>query len=114
MAIDYKDINEQVRQIFLTDRLDIPGTTEIEMKFTVLSASNARKVIVDLSKVTFLASIGIRAIIANAKALQQRGGKMVLFVADNNMVSKTLITTGIDALVPMFEDIDSAMQALQE
>ena len=60
--------------------------------------------VVDLTAVTFLASIGIRALITNAKALQQRGGKMVLFVGENAAVAKTLETTGIDALIPMFSD----------
>jgi anti-anti-sigma factor len=55
-----------------------------------------------------LASIGIRAIITNAKALQQRGGKLVLFVGDNAMVSKTLEATGVVDLIPMYSNSSEA------
>ena len=61
--------------------------------------------------VTFLASIGIRAIITNAKAQQHRGGRMVLLVGENTTVAKTLQATGIDALVPMFTDAGEAEAA---
>jgi anti-sigma B factor antagonist len=111
MAIEFKDINENLRHISLTGRLDIPGTSEIAMKFTALSVANLRRLVVDLSGVTFLASIGIRELITNAKALQQRGGRMVLFVGDNASVNKTLLVTGIDAFIPLFTDAAKADEA---
>lgn len=111
MAIDFADLNENLRRISLSGRLDIQGTEEISLKFTALSSSAQRRVIVDLTAVTFLASIGIRALITNAKALQQRGGRMVLFVGDNASVTKTLEATGIDTLLPMFADAGEAEKA---
>jgi len=111
MTISFEDIAENLRRISLSGRLDIAGTDAIDMKFTALTATAERRVVVDLSAVTFLASIGIRSLISNAKALQRRGGKMVLFVGDNVAVSKTLEVTGIDALIPMFTDAAAADQA---
>lgn len=112
MAIEHIDVSETLRHITITGRLDIPGTDEIATKFAALAASANRRVVVDLSAVSFLASIGIRAIITNAKALQARGGRMVLVVGDNVTVAKTLETTGIDALIPMFSDAASADKAV--
>lgn len=112
MPIDHDDINAEILLIKLSGRLDIAGTAEIETSFAALAASKKRKVIVDLTAVDFLASIGIRAIISNAKAQQQRGGKVVLFVGDNQPVTKTLEMTGIDVLVPMFPSLDGAKDAL--
>lgn len=111
MPIDYQDIRANFRLIKLSGRLDIPGTGEIEGKFAALAATDSHRVVVDLSEVSFLASIGIRSIISNAKAQHQRGGKMVLFVGDNASVIKTLEMTGIDSLVPMFKDMAEAEQA---
>lgn len=102
MPIDYKDIDENFRRIALSGRLDIPGTAEIELKLTSLTATTSKRVLVDLTGVSFLASIGIRALVSNAKALQARGGRMVLFVGDNAAVAKTLTVTGIDMIIPMF------------
>lgn len=65
----------------------------------------------DLTAVSFLGSIGIRALISNAKALQSNGGRMVLLVGGNETVAKTLETTGIDVLIPMFADASEAEKA---
>lgn len=111
MSIEFEDLNENLRCITISGRLDILGTEEIATKFAALACANNRRVIVDLTGVSFLASIGIRSLISNAKALQQRGGRMVLFVGDNEAVSKTLETTGIDALLPMFVDAADANEA---
>jgi anti-anti-sigma factor len=108
MAIDYDDSKEYLRRITITGRLDIQGTDEIATRFSALAASAERRVVVDMTAVSFLASIGIRSIISNAKALQQRGGKMVLLVADDSTVQKTLEITGIADLIPMFTDAGEA------
>lgn len=105
MNIECIDLSDSLRSISLTGRMDILGTDTIATKFAALATAANHRVIVDLTQVDFLASIGIRALISNAKALQQRGGKMVLFVGANEIVSKTLTTTGIDTLIPMFDDL---------
>ena len=111
MPIEFEDSSEDLRRITISGRLDIQGTAEIDMKFTSLASSSMRRVVVDLSGVSFLASIGIRSIITNAKAQNKRGGRMVLFVGDNTAVAKTLESTGIDSLVPTFTDAALAQQA---
>lgn len=111
MAIDFQDISDSLRTVRITGRMDLLGTDEIATRFSALSATSNRRVVVDLSEVEFLASIGIRAIITNAKALQQRGGRMVLYVGSNKAVSKTLEATGVDSLIPLFADMVEAQQA---
>jgi len=111
MPIEHIDVNDHLRRVSLTGRLDIAGTEAISLQFTALSASAQRRMVTDLSAVDFLASIGIRAIVANARAMQQRGSRMVLFVGDNAAVAKTLETTGIDTVIPMFSDLAAAEQA---
>ena len=109
--INYVDVSENFRRISISGRLDILGSDSIALKFTSLSVATGQRVIVDLTAVSFLASIGIRSIISNAKALQQRGGKMVLFVGDNSAIIKTLETTGVDTLIPMFKDEETCTKA---
>ncbi len=111
MAIDFEDDNEHVRRIVLSGRLDLPGTEAIEAKFAALATSGQRHVLVDLTSVSFIASIGIRALITTAKAVQKNGGKMVLLVGGNKAVVKPLETTGIDDLIPMFADSSQAIRA---
>jgi anti-sigma B factor antagonist len=111
MSITFEDLNESLRRIRLTGRLDIPGIEAISTPFAELSATTHRQVVVDLSGVSFLVSFGIRELITNAKAIQQRGGRMVIFVGHNTAVHKTLETTGIDTLIPTFTDAAQADSA---
>jgi anti-anti-sigma factor len=112
MAIQYEDVSDGVRRIFLSGRLDTAGSEQIASEFAELAGSEKRGVVVDLSAVTFLSSMGIRAIIAGAKAQQAKGGRMVLHVAGNDVVLRTLEATGVDELIPMVEDADDAERAL--
>jgi anti-anti-sigma factor len=111
MAIDFTDVTDNLRHIRISERLDIAGTAEIEGQLAELGASAPRHVILDLTQVTFLGSIGIRAIIGNAQLLQKCGGRMVMLVAENTPVSKTLDATGVDALIPIFTEIADAKSA---
>ena len=111
MPITYEDVSESFRRIALAGRLDGPGTEEIAVKLAALSTAAKRRVVVDLTAVSFLASIGIRAVLSSAKAAQQSGGRMVLCVGGNLAVTKTLEATGIDALIPMFADAAEAEKA---
>lgn len=111
MSIEFEDISPNFRRITIAGRLDIAGTEAIAVKFTNLAASAARRVVLDLTAVSFLASIGIRELITCAKALEQRGGRMVLYVGDNAAVAKTLEVTGIDSLIPVFSAQAEADQA---
>ncbi len=110
-TIVYEDTDENLRTIFLAGRLDIQGTEVIGNKFAILSASDKHRIVVDLTGLEFLASIGIRSLVFNAKAQQQRGGRLVLFVGDNAPVAKVLKTTGIDTVIPMFADAAEARTA---
>ena len=111
MPTDISDVNDKLRRITLTGRLDVPGTEEIVLKFAAAATAGRRGVVVDMTAVGFLGSIGIRALISNARALQSKGGRMVLFVGGNETVAKTLQTTGIDALIPTFADATAAEKA---
>ena len=114
MAITFEDTQEPLRWIRLAGRLDMPGIDAISATFAELSAATSRQVIVDLSGVHFLVSFGIRELITNAKAIQKRGGRMVIFVGGNRAVRKTLETTGIDTLIPTFSDAAQALRAALE
>jgi anti-anti-sigma factor len=111
MAITHEDIGDSFRRITLSGRLDGPGTAEVDAKLAALSTAAKRRVVVDLTGVSFLASIGLRAVLSSAKAAQQSGGRMVLYVGANTAVTKTLEATGIDALIQTFADPAEAEKA---
>lgn len=110
MNIDAETLEGNVRRIHLSGRMDVQGTQEIDLKFTSFTA-NQDAVIVDLSQVDFLSSIGIRTLMLNAKAVTQRGGKMALLNPDPT-VSAVLEMAGIDTLIPIFRSEADALKAV--
>jgi anti-anti-sigma factor len=111
MPLRYEDLNNEVRRISLSGRLDTVGSEEIADELASLSASANRGVVVDLSQVTFLSSMGIRALIAAAKARQANGGRMVLLVDGSDVVVRTLEATGVGELIPVYDDEGDAESA---
>ena len=111
MSISFNDVGENLRKIVITGRLDIPGTDSVAAKFEALTAEPKKAVVVDLSSLSFLASIGIRSLIVSAKAVQQRGGKMVLVVDPASTVMMSVKATGMDHFIPVFDSVEKAQQA---
>ena len=97
----------------LSGRLDVTGTHEIDMPFTALIATKKAAILVDLSRVDFIASIGMRTLLSYTKALSKRGGKMLLVNAQP-MVKEVLVTAGIDQLIPIYDGEDAARAALKD
>ena len=101
-----------ILHLSLSGRLDIAGTGEVENKFTFQTSTQKEAVLVDLSEVTFIASIGMRLLLSNARAQSQRGGLMVLY-NPQPLVKDALVTAGFEQLIPMYDDFDKACEALQ-
>lgn len=102
MSVSHTDVGDNLRKIFISGRLDIAGTESITDDLEKLAAAPKKGVVVDVSGLRFLASIGIRALVKSAKAVQQRGGRMVLVVGTNSSVIMSLEATGVNELIPTF------------
>ena len=111
MNIDYQDLGDDLRQVTLAGRLDIAGTDAVATRYAALTGASGRRIVVDLSGVSFLGSIGIRMLLSSAKATQQRGGRTVLLIVDNPAVARTLEVAGITTLMPVHPTLDQAIAA---
>ena len=112
MSISYEDVASDLRRIVISGRLDMPGTDSVAAQLAELTAAPKKAVIVDLSQLKFLASIGIRALISSAKDVQKRGGKMALVVNKASTVMMSLEATGVDELIPVFASGADAEKAV--
>jgi len=110
MSISHTDVGD-LRKIVILGRLDVSGTGSVANELEKLAAGPTKGVVVDLSSLKFLASLGIRALIKSAQVVEDRGGRMVLFVGTNAQVVMSLEATGIDELIPMFKNNAEAERA---
>ena len=100
-----------ITKVVLDGSLDIAGAAAIDLKMNVIAgAKNA--VMVDLQQVSFIGSMGLRSLIAPARAIIGRKGKMVIF-GPNELVERVLKTSGIDTMIPIHHDYQAALAALQ-
>lgn len=111
MPISTEQIDGGITRVVLEGRLDIEGAAAVDLRMNVIASSH-NAVLVDLQKVSFLGSMGLRALIAPAQAIKGRGGKMVLF-GPNEMVEQVLKKSGVDSVISVHHELQSAIAALQ-
>ena len=107
MELQYSELQNNIRLIKLIGKLDITGVNLVETQFADYCGGEGARIVVDLSEVDFLASIGIRLITLTAKSVMSRGGKMVLLNPTPD-VQQILEVTGIPAVIPIYSHLESA------
>jgi anti-anti-sigma factor len=110
MPISIHELDGNVTRVVLSGRIDIAGAREIELPMAVVAGSR-RAVIIDLSAVEFLASLGLREIVVSAKSIVNKLGKIVLF-APRQQIEEVITTTGIHELIPIYHDEAAAIAAV--
>jgi len=111
MEMNVVELDPSTRRIALTGRLDTAGVGTIESRFSAVASGRVRGTLVDLSGVSFLASMGIRMLVSCAKSAANRGGRMVLF-GPQPLVGQSLRDTGIDQIIPIADDEAKAKEML--
>jgi anti-anti-sigma factor len=111
IAIATEELPDGITKVILDGSLGIEGAAAVDLKMNVI-AGTSKAVLVDLQKVSFIGSMGLRALVAPARAIKNRGGKIVLF-GPNESVGKVLKSSGIDTVIPVHHDLQTALAALQ-
>jgi anti-anti-sigma factor len=102
MNLNVTELENGITQIALSGRLDVEGALKIDGEFNQI-AEEKKNVLVDLSGVSFIASLGIRTLITGAKATANNGGKMVL-LNPQPKVERVLRTSRVDTVIPIIDD----------
>jgi anti-sigma B factor antagonist len=111
MELEIKNQSDQISHLALRGRLDIAGVGEIELKFTSHTVPSGKPLLLDMSEVTFLSSLGLRMLLTVAKALDRRGAKTVL-LSPQPGVREVLSLSGFDKLMPVHYDEETALAFL--
>lgn len=101
-----------VTYVRLAGRMDAVGADLIGLRFTTAVTSSARPVVVDLSGVDFVDSMGLRLMISAARGLGLKGHRMAVFGAQP-LVQSVLEDAAIDQLMPVTATQDEALAAVR-
>lgn len=111
MKLDYTELNDGIRLITLEGRLDLNGTYSIEVQFVNRCAGDNVRVLVDLSGVNYVSSVGIPMLVNTAKSVVSRGGRMA-FIHPQENVFKVLELVGVTQVIPIYPNQSAAVKGL--
>ena len=113
MRLHYSELESGIRLIKLSGALDFNGVNDVDVDFVHHCAGENVCVLVDLSKVNYISSIGIPLLINSAKSLAQQGGRMAL-LNPKKFVEDTLELMGISLIIPVYHNFNTAVSELQK
>lgn len=111
MNIHKTDLSDTVAKIALAGRLDVLGVDAVETKFTAMAAPSGKNVIVDMSEVGFVASLGLRMFVSVGRSVVGKGRRMVLFACQPD-VAGVFEMAALDTLFTLAPDEAAALAAL--
>lgn len=109
MRLDEIPLKGDIVKLKLQGALDLAGTEEIESAFTAATARH-NSLIIDMTDVTFLASIGIHLLVKAQRTISTRHGHLVIYNPSPD-ARKVLRSTGVDTIIPV---TDTEQQAIAE
>ena len=95
----------------LEGRLDSAGTEEIEARLTDCARRGSNNVILDLAKVPFVGSLGIRMLVSLGRTLQ-RQGRTVVLIGVQPLVQDVFETVALGEMIPIATNPAEAAQLL--
>jgi len=111
MEIATEELPGGITRVILVGSLDVAAAAAVDLRMNEIADAH-EIVLVDLRQVSFIGSMGLSALVAPARTIQSRGGKMVL-VGPNQMVGEVLKSTLIDTFIPVFSTLEAAIAAVQ-
>ena len=112
MEFKVEDLNDGVTVVVLEGSLDFLTANDIDLEFSAV-ASSRDKILVDLDKVSFMASLGVRTLIKAARTISRKGGRMVASNA-NAEVMEVLDYTGANTLIDIHDNNEAALADLRK
>ncbi len=111
MELEIIETEAGVTVVALVGKLDVEGLRRVDVKFQASTVARSQPAIVDISRLDYIASLGIGMLIQAAQGLQRKGHRLVLAGAQAN-VDMALRTSGIDQAITMVADVDDALRVL--
>jgi anti-anti-sigma factor len=111
MELDVTDRTDGISQVALVGRLDVSGLHAVDISFHGQTAARKQPAIVDLSRLEYIASLGMGMLIACADSLRRHGHLMVLAGARSD-VEAALRQAGLDQALTMAADVDEAQSII--
>ncbi len=109
-----ENFQDDVSQVFLEGRFDA-GTSEMVENFIKEKVEGGtHKFVLDLEKVPFIASAGLRVVLVFARKLRQEHQGDLRISSLQTNVNKVFEISGLNNFLRIFEDVQTATQSFSE
>ena len=93
-------------------RLDAAGAPELETRCKALILEGSSRLLLDLAKVEYVSSAGLRSLLVLAKAVKSAGGALAL-CSLVPAVRDVMTISGFDNILPLAADRAAALELLK-
>jgi anti-sigma B factor antagonist len=108
--VDYEAATEDVGVVILEGEIDIYSAPEFKEVLVNGIEGGAKRVIVDLSGVTFIDSTALGVLVSGAKRVRPRNGNLDIVCTDENII-RIFEITGLDRIFGIFPSRGEALSS---
>jgi len=94
--------------VSLAGKMDATTAPEYEKGLVQLIAAGELRLVVDFQGVEYISSAGLRSILATAKILKGKAGR-ILFANVRGTVREVFDISGFDSIFKLYESVDAAL-----
>jgi anti-sigma B factor antagonist len=106
-----ENLVDGVYVISLVGDADLYTAPELKEHLLGAIARNGKRIVVDLSAVTFIDSTSLGVLVRGERRLRPTGGRLALVCSDPG-ISKVFTITALDRIFPIYGSRDEAVAAL--
>ena len=108
MEISVKTTNE-VKVLAFEGRLDTQTSPDVQVQLTQLIEGGETKLLLNLEKLDYISSAGLRVLLAAAKQLKTTDGELRLCNL-NEVVKEVFVISGFDMILPISASESEALE----
>lgn len=112
VSLSHCELEPGVIGVVLTGRLDVRRIPQIQDEFRSITTSRKKPVIVDLSDVDLMNSVGVAMLIESANTLRTSGIPMIL-LNPRPRVERVIRIAYLDQLLPIAYDLNEALRKIK-
>ena len=109
--ISDQSIDAETHLIELGGEVDLYTAPEFKERMVQVIEEGKTRVVVDLSKATFIDSTTLGVLVGGVKRLRPSGGSLAIVCSDQN-IQKIFEITGLDRVFPIHESREEALSAV--
>ncbi len=112
MELTIIEQDDSLTRVALAGRLDVVGVEAVGRAFDAAVGARGKPAVVDISGITFLASMGLGLLLRNATILERAGAKLIV-LQPAQMVEEVLHIAGLDQVTPVVHDLEEALELIR-